>query len=286
MIREIVTKHYRGCIWRQLHKFLGGGDFVDGSVGLMKNLGVGVHDLFYEPIDGVLDDDKTFIDGLSKVLAPDGKAYIEFHYAPNLHKHLHYDYIYHEHIFYFTLLTMINLLEKHALYAFDAFKSPISGGSLVVVASKKRMSISSNLEKFINDEKKQKINSHMYWRNFKQKCNNHKISLIKLINSLLKKNKKLAGYGASARSSTLLNYCKINNKHLDFVFDKSDMKHNLFTSGSNIKIRKPEIKIIKSVDCIVILAWNFKDEIIKYLKKIKFSGILITVLPRIKIFKC
>ena len=103
---------------------------------------------------------------------------------------------------------------------------------------------------------------------------------------LLKKNKKLAGYGASARSSTLLNYCKINNKHLDFVFDKSDMKHNLFTSGSNIKIRNPEIKIIKNVDCILILAWNFKDEIIKFLKKIKFSGILITVLPRIKIFKC
>ena len=64
------------------------------------------------------------------------------------------------------------------------------------------------------------------------------------------------------------------------------MKHNLFTSGSNIKIRNPEIKIIKNVDCILILAWNFKDEIIKFLKKIKFSGILITVLPRIKIFKC
>ena len=181
---------------------------------------------------------------------------------------------------------MINLLEKHSLYALDAFKSPISGGSLVLVASKKRMAISSNLEKFINDEKKQKINSHIYWKNFKQKCNNHKISLIKLINGLLKKNKKLAGYGASARSTTLLNYCKINNKHLDFVFDKSDMKHNLFTSGSNIQIRMPEIKIIKSVDCILILAWNFKDEIIKFLKKIKFSGILITVLPRIKIFKC
>ena len=172
------------------------------------------------------------------------------------------------------------------MYAIDVFISPISGGSLVVVASKKKIAISSNLEKLINDEKKQKINSPIYWKNFKQKCNEHKINLIKLINSLLKKNKKLAGYGASARSSTLLSYCKINNKHLDFVFDKSDMKHNLFTSGSNIQILKPEIKIIKSVDCIIILAWNFKHEIIKYLKKMKFSGILITVLPRIKIFKC
>jgi len=228
----------------------------------------------------------SVIEGISKVLSHDGKAYIEFHYAPNLCKHLHYDYIYHEHIFYFTLLTMINLLNGHSLYAIDAFKSPISGGSLVVVASKNIMPISNNLKKLIYNEKKQKINSPIYWNNFKQKCNNHRVILVKLINSLLRKNKKLAGYGASARSSTLLNYCKINNKHLDFIFDKSDLKHNLYTSGSNIQIRKPEIKIIKSVDCIVILAWNFKDEIIKFLKKIKFNGILITVLPNIKIFKC
>jgi len=181
---------------------------------------------------------------------------------------------------------MINLLNGHSLYAIDAFKSPISGGSLVVVASKNIMPISNNLKKLIYNEKKQKINSPIYWNNFKQKCNNHRVILVKLINSLLRKNKKLAGYGASARSSTLLNYCKINNKHLDFIFDKSDLKHNLYTSGSNIQIRKPEIKIIKSVDCIVILAWNFKDEIIKFLKKIKFNGILITVLPNIKIFKC
>jgi len=224
--------------------------------------------------------------GISKVLAHDGKVYIEFHYASNLYKHLHYDYIYHEHIFYFTLLTMTNLLKKHGLYVFDVFKSPISGGSLVVVASKNKTAISDNLTKLIRNEKKQKINHPIYWKNFQQKCNKHRVILIKLINSLLKKNKILAGYGASARSSTLLNYSKINNNHLSFVFDKSRMKHDLFTSGSNIKIRKPEIKIIKSVDYIIILAWNFKDEIIKFLKKVKFKGKLISILPSIKIFKC
>jgi SAM-dependent methyltransferase len=228
----------------------------------------------------------SVVAGISKVLAHDGKAYVEFHYAANLYKHLHYDYIYHEHIFYFTLLTMINLLKKHGLYAIDVFKSPISGGSLVVVASKTRVAISDNLKKLISDEKKQKINSSIYWKHFQQKCKKHRETLIKLVNSLLKKNKILAGYGASARSSTLLNYCEINNNHLNFVFDKSNMKHNLFTSGSNIQIRKPEIKIIKSVDYIIILAWNFKDEITKFLKKIKFGGKLISVLPSIKIFKC
>jgi ubiquinone/menaquinone biosynthesis C-methylase UbiE len=228
----------------------------------------------------------SVIAGISKVLAYDGKAYIEFHYAANLNKNLHYDYIYHEHIFYFTLLTMINLLKKHELYAVDVFKSPISGGSLVIVASKNKIPTSKNLQKLINNEKKQKINSYDYWKDFRKKCDNHKVKLVKLIKNFMKKNKKLAGYGASARSSTLLNYCKINNKHLNFVFDKNDMKQNLFTSGSNIQIQKPKIKIIKSTDCIIILAWNFKDEIIKFLKKIKFCGDLVIVLPRIKIIKC
>ena len=167
-------------------------------------------------------------------------------------KNLHYDYIYHEHIFYFTLLTMINLLKKHELYAVDVFKSPISGGSLVVVASKNKIPTSKNLKRLINNEKKQKINSYDFWKHFRQKCNNHKVKLVKLIKNLMKKNKILAGYGASARSSTLLNYCKINNKHLNFVFDKNYMKHNLFTSGSNIQIQKPKIKIIKSVDGIIV----------------------------------
>ena len=228
----------------------------------------------------------SVIAGISKVLAYDGKAYIEFHYAANLNKNLHYDYIYHEHIFYFTLLTMINLLKKHELYAVDVFKSPISGGSLVIVASKTKIPTSKNLQRLINNEKKQKINSYDFWKHFSHKCNNHKVKLVELIKNLMKKNKILAGYGASARSSTLLNYCKINNKHLNFVFDKNYMKHNLFTSGSNIQIQKPKIKIIKSVDCIIILAWNFKEEIIKFLKKIKFYGDLVMVLPRIKIIKC
>lgn len=226
------------------------------------------------------------VNGISKVLSCDGKAYIEFHYAVNLKKNMHYDYVYHEHIFYFSLLTMINLLKKYKLHAFDVFKSPISGGSLVVIASKIKMKISKNLKNIILQEKKQKINSHYYWRDFSKKCNNHKVRLVKLINEIKKKNIRIAGYGASARSSTLLNYCGINSSHLDFIFDKNDMKHNLFTSGSNIKILKPENKIIRSIDCVIILAWNFKDEIIRFLKRLKFKGIIVIVLPYIKVIKC
>jgi ubiquinone/menaquinone biosynthesis C-methylase UbiE len=229
----------------------------------------------------------SVIKGISKVLESDGKAYIEFHYAENLNKNLHYDYIYHEHIFYFTIKTMKNLLEKHNLYSIDYFKSPISGGSIVLVVSKKRQKISNSLQKLIKQEKSNKINSKIYWKNFKQKCLKHKLNLNKTLNKFLKKGNRLSGYGASARSSTLLNFCKINNKHLNFIFDKNKMKNNLYTAGSDILIKKPLKKEFQRINCVIILAWNFKDEIIQFLKKkVKFKGYIITVLPSVRITKC
>ena len=97
----------------------------------------------------------------------------------------------------------------------------------------------------------------------------------------------MSGYGASARSSTLLNFCKINNKHLNFIFDKNKMKNNLYTAGSDILIKKPLKKEFRRINCVIILAWNFKDEIIKFLKKeVKFKGYIITVLPSVRITKC
>jgi hypothetical protein len=175
----------------------------------------------------------------------------------------------------------------HGLNPVDCFKSPISGGSLVLVVSKTEVKMSNDLKKLIQREIKIKINTHSYWKNFKKKCANHKNILNKVIINLIKKKLNLSGYGASARSSTLLNYSKINNKHLKYIFDKNTMKSGLYTAGSNILIKKPSAKLISKVDCIIILAWNFQDEIIKFLKKIiKFKGSILSVLPRVRIIKC
>lgn len=222
----------------------------------------------------------SVIRGISEILSKNGKAYIEFHYAENLSKNLHYDYIYHEHIFYFTYHSINKLLNKHNLYPTDYFKSPISGGSIVLEISKKKLPISKELKKIVIKEKKIKINSLKYWHNFNKKCLAHKQSLLKII-SKLKKN--TAGYGASARSSTLLNFCNINNKKIKVIFDKNPLKNNLYTAGSNIKIILPSKKDINKFSNILILAWNFKREIVNYIKKTNFKGKLIIVLPKIKV---
>ena len=97
---------------------------------------------------------KQVMRGLRYLLHEDGTGVIEFHDASNILKHLHYDYIYHEHIFYFTLSSMVKTLEKFGLYVFDYFLSPISGGSYVVLFKKHKIKKSLNLIKRLNSEKK------------------------------------------------------------------------------------------------------------------------------------
>ena len=223
----------------------------------------------------------SVIGGVSTILNKNGKAYIEFHYAENLSKNLHYDYIYHEHIFYFTYLSIKKLLNKHKLYPIDYFNSPISGGSIVLEISKKNIKENKKLKKLRIKEDKTKINTLSYWNNFSRKCLNHKRLLLNRITS--NKMFNIAGYGASARSSTLLNFCKINNDYLKIIFDKNHLKHNLYTAGSNIRIINPTKKLIKKFGCILILAWNFEKEIISFIKKCGFKGKLIIVLPKIRI---
>ena len=131
-------------------------------------------------------------------------------------------------------------------------------------------------------KKKENLNTLQYWMNFNKKCFDHNLKLNKLIKNF--KKSEIVGYGASARSSTLLNYCGINSKRIKFIFDKNSLKHNLFTAGTNIQIKKPNKNYLKNIKCIIILAWNFKNEIIKFIKNnLKFKGKLIIVLPKVKV---
>lgn len=95
------------------------------------------------------------------------------------------------------------------------------------------------------------------------------------------KKDKIIAYGASARSSTLLNYCKLTNHEIDYIIDQNPMKYNKFSPGSNIKIIKPAqgLKILKKRKNLLLLAWNFKKEILKFLKKNNFKGKIIQPLP-------
>ena len=223
---------------------------------------------------------KSVVEGISKLSDNSSIVAIEFHYSKVILDELHYDSIYHEHIFYFSIKTISNLFKKFGLYPFDVNKSPISGGSLVLYFSKSKLNRTNKLKQYYDLELKNKINSYKTWKKFSISSIKHAKKLKNLIKEI-KKTNKLFGYGASARSSTLLNFSKINNNFLDFIIDKNLLKNDKFTAGTNIKINEPnKVKnLIKNYKYCFLLAWNFKDEIMKQLKIMKFKGKIIVPLP-------
>ena len=220
----------------------------------------------------------SVISGMNFLLNENGVGIIEFHNAELVLKELHYDYIYHEHLFYYTLKTISGLINRHGFFVYDLMHSPISGGSWVIYFSKSKKVKSEKLLEAEKYELDNKTNSYNRWESFSDKVIQHANNLRELI---INENTKILAYGASARSSTLLNFCKITSDHISFVIDRNPLKKGLKTAGSNIPIVSFEDSLegIRSAKTILLLAWNFQDEIIHDLREAGFSGKFIVPLP-------
>ena len=146
---------------------------------------------------------KDVINGISNLLSENGVAIIEFHRADIILDELHYDSIYHEHLFYFSLHSLTYLLNSFDLYPFDLDISPISGGSFVIYFSKEKKSKSKILVEQEKEEINLGVDKLINWKNFSSKVMAHKKKIVKMFSDFNKANKKVIAYGASARSSTL-----------------------------------------------------------------------------------
>lgn len=217
--------------------------------------------------------------GMSDLVDADGSVIVEFHYADIIAKELHYDSIYHEHLFYFSLKSLTTLFEQYGLYPFDAFSSPISGGSIVLFFSKQRKNHTQFLKDLLVKEEKSGLNHVDTWKEFGVESTKHAVELKKIVSNYAKKN-KLVAYGASARSSTLMNFAQISNNEVACVIDRNPIKQNRYTPGTNIKIVSYDEGLNQLKDRhILLLAWNFEQEIIKDLRSSGFKGDIIVPLP-------
>jgi len=223
---------------------------------------------------------RDFVGGLATVLDDAGVLAVEVHYAGVILDELHYDSIYHEHLCYFTFKTLERLLNDFKLFVFDIEKSPISGGSIIVYAKKKSAEERFPVKNYREEEARSGKNELESWQGFAERSFEHREKLLSMINDVLSSGKTLIGYGASARSSTMLNFCKINANLISVIADKNPLKQGKFTAGTRIPITSPEEAMKKRPEYILLLAWNFSDEIIKYLKKeFDYGGAFIVPLP-------
>ena len=218
--------------------------------------------------------------GMALCLKPEGIGAIEFHRSDVILEELHYDSIYHEHLFYHSLQSMSSLLGRFDLCPFDVTESPISGGSLVVYFSKTMRPHTAIYEEMLGHENSIGVGREEPWIEFGERCQRHRSVLRELVLSRCEQGKRMIGYGASARSSTLLNFCGINSSHLDVIADRAPLKHNTYTPGTDILIVPPEQALNEKPDAVLLLGWNFRDEILSQIRdEFGWRGEIIVPLP-------
>jgi SAM-dependent methyltransferase len=202
------------------------------------------------------------VEGIALCLRPDGTGAIEFHRADVILEELHYDSIYHEHLFYHSLHSISRLLEHFGLVPFDVTESPISGGSYVVYFSKSPRPHTAAFLAAVEHEERLGTGRVGPWLEFARRCERHRTLLRSLVEAKKAEGKRIIGYGASARSSTMLHYCGIDHRHLQVIADRSPLKHGRYTPGTDIPIVSPDRAFALKPDVLLLLAWNFRDEIL------------------------
>ena len=224
-------------------------------------------------------DPNDVIRGIAQCLTDTGLGAIEFHWTNKILSELHYDSIYHEHYFYHSLNSINKLLELHNLSLFDVSESPISGGSLVAYFSKSPKNPTSELNNFMNLEVQHGLAALESWQDFARRALEHRTQLRDLIQQEINSGRRVIGYGASARSSTLLNFCGIDRNYITCIADQNPRKHGKYTPGTDILVVDPDKAMEENPGTVLILAWNFKEEIINWLKASGFQGNIILPLP-------
>jgi len=200
--------------------------------------------------------------GIAIVLKPDGLAVIEVPYARDLSEKCEFDTIYHEHLCYFSLRALDGLFRRHRLSVADVEHIPLHGGSLRLFVAHAGTAVSDRVTDLLAAERAAGLLTLDFYREFAGRIEALRGRLVGLLRQLKGEGRRLAAYGASAKGSTLLNVFGIGADLLDFVVDRSTVKQGRFTPGTHLPILRPEALLERRPDYVLLLTWNFADEIL------------------------
>ena len=224
-----------------------------------------------------------FVAGLHTLLKPDGVAIVEVPYVRDMVEKVEFDTIYHEHLCYFSLLSLLALFGRHGLVVTDVERRPAHGGSLRVFAARQGKA-SESVGRLAAEERALGLDRADYYRAFGQRVDHLRAELKALLTRLKAQGCRIVAYGASAKQNGLLNACGIGPGVIDFVVDRSASKPQRYTPGAHLAVHSPDKLTEARPDYALLLAWNSADEILAQHERYRKSGgHFIIPLPQLRV---
>lgn len=229
----------------------------------------------------------SFVKGISIILKAGGVCTIEFPHLLKTIEGNQFDQIYHEHFSYFSLLTADKIFAAHGMRIFDVDELWTHGGSLRVYVCHSddddhpvRVSVSE----LVRREREAGLDRLGPYMDFASRVRATKRELLSFLIEAKSGGKSIAGYGAPGKGNTLLNYCGIRTDFLDYTVDRNPYKQGKFLPGTHIPILPPERIFETKPDFVLILPWNFKDEIVTQLAEIRrWGGKFLLPIPQLSV---
>lgn len=226
--------------------------------------------------------------GIKQLLGQAGVFIFEVHYLGNIIEYLQYDMIYHEHLYYYSLIALDNFLDQFDMEVFDVKRIPIHAGSMRYYVRKKGRlrseSVSGNAHELRQEELRKGYHKVETYLDYAHRVEKTKVTLMNLLNKLKAGEKTIWGYGASGRANTIIQYCGIDKHILDCMIDDAPAKHGFYTPGSHLLIRPRSAIEENPPDYILVFAWSFFKEILNNtLDYFHNGGRFIIPLPEVKV---
>lgn len=227
----------------------------------------------------------SVVEGIRILLKPDGIVMFEDPYMGDVLEKTSYDQIYDEHVFLFSVRSINYLFNQHGMEVVDVEPQETHGGSMrYVIAHKGARKVSSNVAAQLDKEKKLGLDKAATYQRFRENCERSKSELVGLLKDLKGQGKKVAGYAATSKSTTVINYCGITPDLISYISDTTPIKQGKFSPGAHIPVKPYEDFVKDYPDYAVLFAWNHSKEIMaKEQKYMQSGGKWISFVPKVQV---